>query len=227
MQREDFAGLGNGHILATWDLLAKRWRFLPVTGCTELSPLEASRLGLLRATTVPGVPVITEVNLPLSDLSKPWYEATRVFGPYNGHPEFCEDWNLESGGDSDLGELLIAPFSGIVINAYDAGGGWGRILRILGVTLQGETVTWMGAHLNTITVVVGDVVTAGEIVGASGNANGRYAAHLHEQICVGAVPGPEVFGTDRRYDFRQPSVWYVEHGVPKDLIQRVTEMDRR
>ena len=170
-------------------------------------------------------PWATVVRLPMKNLDKAWYEATRVFGPYNGHPRYCEDWNLEAGGDSDLGEPLVAPWSGVVINAFEAGGAWGKILRIVGLMPSGELVTWMGAHLAAMYVSAGDVVTAGDPIGTIGNAGGRYAAHLHEQICVGEVPGPEVFGTDRRYDFRQPSVFYGEHGVDADLIRRVTERD--
>jgi len=173
------------------------------------------------------IPMATVFRLPMKALEKPWYEATRVYGPYNGHPRYCEDWNLETGGDSDLGELLVAPFSGVVINAFNAGGAWGNILRILGRTPEGEVVTWMGAHLAAMYVQAGDVVTVGDQIGTIGNADGRYAAHLHEQICVGAVPGPEVFGTDRLYDFRQPSVFYAEHGVEADVIRRVTERDGR
>jgi len=179
----------------------------------------------LKRLNVGALPLATAFRLPMKDLGKSWYEATRVFGPYNGHPRYCEDWNLESGGDSDLGELLVAPFSGVVINAYDAGGAWGKIVRILGITLAGELVTWMGAHLAAIYVNAGDAVTIGDLIGTIGNADGRYAAHLHEQICVGEVPGPEVFGTDRRYDFRQPSEFYAEHGVAAEVIRRATERD--
>jgi hypothetical protein len=161
------------------------------------------------------------------NLHKAWYETTQspYFDPYNGHPEFCEDWNLESGGDTDLGEPLVAPFAGIVINAFDAHGGWGKIARILGRLPDGPLVTWMGAHLDAIYVRVGQVVQAGDDVGTIGTGNGRYAAHLHEQICEGEVPGPTVFGTDRRYQFKRPSVWYKAHGVDQDLIERVTAYD--
>jgi len=170
-------------------------------------------------------PTISHVRLPLKNLHKAWYEATRRLGPYNSHPEFCEDWNLESGGDTDLGEPLVAPFDGIVINAYDAGGAWGLILRILGRTPEGELVTWMGAHLDEMYVHPGELVAAGQDIGTIGTGHGEYAAHLHEQICIGEVPGPEVFGSDRRYDFRQPSVWYQEMGVDPDDVRHVAEYD--
>ena len=172
-----------------------------------------------------GLPLATEFRLPMANLDKAWYEATRRFGPYNEHPERCEDWNLESGGDTDLGELLVAPFSGLVINARDWGGAWGKIVRILGRTPQGELVTWMGAHLDEMHVKPGDVVQIGDPVGTIGTASGRYAAHLHEQISVGEVPAPWTFGGDRRFDFRQPSEFYVKHGVEAAVVRGCTEYD--
>lgn len=172
-----------------------------------------------------GLPSAVEFRLPMANLDKAWYEATRRYGPYNEHPERCEDWNLESGGDSDLGEPLVAPFAGVVINARDWGGAWGKIVRILGHTPRGELVCWMGAHLDEVHVEPGDVVQVGDPVGTIGTADGRYAAHLHEQISVGEVPAPWTFGGDRRFDFRQPSEFYKEHGVDAELVRQKVEYD--
>jgi hypothetical protein len=172
-----------------------------------------------------GMPMAAKFRLPMANIDKAWYEAARHFGPYNEHPERCEDWNLESGGDTDLGEPLVAPFSGVVINARDWGGAWGKIVRILGRTPQGELVTWMGAHLDEMHVKPGDVVQVGDPVGTIGTADGRYAAHLHEQVSVGEVPAPWTFGGDRRFDFRQPSEFYKEHGVDAELVRRSVEYD--
>lgn len=226
-KREDFGGPEAGYLICTW--AGDHWRYRPVIGHAVLTQEEAAALGLFMAAETPmaGVPLIRTVRPPMADLEKAWYEATRVFGPYNGHPQFCEDWNLEAGGDSDLGETLVAPFDGVVITAKEFGGGWGKIVRILGLLPDGNLVTWMGAHLDRVGVAVGEVVRVGEVIGTIGTANGKYAAHLHEQISVGAVPDEEAFGTDRRYKFVQPSKWYREHGVPKELVDRVTLKDGR
>ena len=173
------------------------------------------------------IPFATEFRLPMRDLDKRWYEATRRFGRYNSHPEKCEDWNLESGGDTDLGERLVAPFAGIVSSAKDHGGAWGKVIQIVGWLPDGARVIWMGAHLRDMFVSPYDIVTIGQEIGTIGTAGGRYAAHLHEQIAVGRVPEPYVFAADARYDFRQPSVFYVEHGVDAELVRRVTEFDGR
>ena len=176
-----------------------------------------------------GIPVATEFRQPMGNLEKPWYEATRVYGPYNCHPYRCEDWNLESGGNTDLGEPLVAPFSGIVLAARNYGGGVGRVVQILGRTPEGALIVWGGWHLHEIAVEAGAVVYMGDPIGSIGNADGRYAgAHLHEQICIAnaaGIPGPTVFAADSRYDWQRPSRFYEEHGVDAALIRRVREMD--
>lgn len=167
---------------------------------------------------------LPEFRLPMKNLDKPWYEAAHWFGPYNSHPRFCEDWNLETGGNTDLGEPLVAPMTGIVINAADYGGSWGKIVRIL-ARISGELVVWMGAHLDRIDVSAGDLVQVGDPIGTVGTGNGRYAAHLHEQISVGEVAAPTTFGGDRRFDFRQPDQFYIEHGVDEEVVKHAVERD--
>lgn len=178
---------------------------------------------------VADIPMATEFRLPMANLDKPWYEATRRFGPYNFHPERCEDWNLEEGGDSDLGEPLVAPFSGLVLSAHDWGGGAGRIVQILGLMTGGRFVVWAGWHLHEVIARAGSMVMMGDLIGSIGNADGRYAgAHLHEQICLvneWGVPPPIKFAAVSCYDWVQPSVFYVENGVDKELVRRCVEYD--
>ena len=178
-----------------------------------------------------GIPLATSFRLPMANIEKRWYSADARYGAYNFHPERCMDWNLESGGNTDLGEPLVAPFSGLVLSAHDWGGGIGRVIQILGLLSTGGIVVWAGWHLHEITVEAGDVVGMGRYIGSIGNADGRYSgAHLHEQICVlneWGIPGPNVFPADGRYDWRQPSVFYLNHGVDPDLVRHCTEYDGR
>ena len=178
-----------------------------------------------------GIPLAMEFRLPMLNTDRAWYEATRVYGPYNVHPARCEDWNLETGGNTDLGEPLVAPWSGIVLAAADYGGGVGRVVQVLGLAMSGELIVWAGWHLHEIRVGRGLVVRVGYSLGSIGNADGRYAgAHLHEQICVvgpAGIPGPTTFAADSRYDWRQPSVFYVERGVDPELVGRVAARDGR
>jgi hypothetical protein len=169
-------------------------------------------------------PAITQVRMSIANTHKAWYEYYHVYGPANGHPDYAEDWNLESMGNSDLGEPLCAPFDGVVINAEDYGGAWGKIVRVMGYDAAAkDVVVWMGAHLSEYSVSVGQIVEPGEHIARVGTAGGRYSAHLHEQISVGQVfePTAFVFGEP----FVRPSTWYIEHGVPEEQVRRMREKD--
>lgn len=190
-----------------------------------------------------GLPLADKFRLPMKNLDKEWYEASQRYGPYAArirslmrstflaflllpHPALCADWNLESGGDTDLGEPLVAPFSGLVLSARNWGGSVGQVVQMLGVTGGGEVIVWAGWHLQGYVVDAGQFVRMGEPVGAIGNAGGYYrgAAHLHEQICVVnalGIPRPDLFaGSDRRYGWQSPPVFYVQRGVDPDLVAR-------
>lgn len=178
-----------------------------------------------------GLPFVQEYRLPMLNLEKAWYEATRVYGPYNYHPERCEDWNLETMGNTDLGEPLVAPFTGLVIAAADYGGGVGRVVQLLGINKYNELVVWAGWHLHKLATSRGQIVQVGKPIGSIGNADGRYAgAHLHEQICVvnqNGIPHPTTFASDNRYNWQQPSAFYLKNGVDPALIARVTKRDNQ
>lgn len=174
------------------------------------------------------VPLALEFRLPMEDLDRPWYEATRRYGPYNYHPQRCEDWNLETGGNSDFGQRLVAPFSGLVLSAHDWGGGVGQVIQIMGVTAWRVVIVWAGWHLSGMGVVRGEWVEMGDHIGEIGNADGKYSAHLHEQICVvneWGIPAPSTFAADSRYAWQQPSAFYVAHSVDEALVKRVTAFD--
>jgi len=177
-----------------------------------------------------GFPVAREFRPAMANLNLAWYEATRRYGPYNYHPDRCEDWNLETGGDTDLGEPLVAPMTALVVSAHDWGGKIGKILQLLALSVSGELIVWAGWHLLEIAATVGNVVQVGDPIGAIGNAGGAYAAHLHEQICVvnrWGIPAPTAFASDSRYDWRQPSRFYVEHGFSQSEMDRLTRYDGR
>lgn len=165
------------------------------------------------------------VCLPMKNIGKAWYESGHYFGAYDDHPSRAEDYNLESMGDTDLGEPLVAPFDGVVIYARDIRGGHGNVLGILAIDGD-EPVVCRMKHLQKLLVKAGDIVTLGQDVGTIGNASGRYSAHLHLEICRGKVPAIGELWTNRAYDFVQPSRWFVEHGISAATIRRVTMMDR-
>jgi hypothetical protein len=181
-----------------------------------------------------GVAVADRFIMPMKNIDKVWYETTQspYFEPYNVHPHRCEDYNLESGGNTDLGEPLVAPFSGLVLTAAQYGGGIGRVVQILGRSPEGASFVWGGWHLEELSVASGQIVHIGDDIGTIGDADGRYAgAHLHNQVCVlgskWGIPSPTTFPTDNRYDWEQPSKFFLRHGVDKGLVERLMNWDSR
>lgn len=179
---------------------------------------------------IDGIPPVAEVRLPMLNLHLAWYETTQRpgFNPYNVHPDKAEDYNLETGGDSDLHQPLVAPFNGLVLSADQFSGSAGRIVQILGVKSEFGNIVWAGWHLRKLTVETGDIVLVGDHIGTVGNAGGRYAAHLHNTFLVlndWGVPRPTTYPTDARYDWRRPSVLFGELGVPADVMARVMAYD--
>ena len=177
-----------------------------------------------------GIPMIDQVRLPMANLDLPWYEYATLVGRYNYHPP-CRDWNLETMGNTDLGEPLVAPFNGLVLSSYQWGGGIGRVVQIVGRTTDNLLVVWSGWHLHSMEVGTGDIVMMGQAIGSIGNADGRYSgAHLHEQICwVGSrgIPTPNTFGSDSRYSWMDTVEFYTIMGLGPDLLDRVTRKDSR
>ena len=187
---------------------------------------ELRDMGIIIA--LPAVPKIDEVRPPMKNTDKAWYEYWRTEEPNAPHARYGCDWNLESMGDTDLGEPIVAPFNGVVINAGDYGGAMGRIVRIMGLCGDhNEVVVWMGAHFQEIaSIVVGDIVAPGQLVGFIGKGpQGMYSAHLHEQISVSEVLGP----TEFRFGgpFVDPVQWYTNHGVEEELMSRLVQKDER
>lgn len=173
-----------------------------------------------------GVPFIEEVVPSIVNVQKKWYEAGTELGPYNKHPEWAADWNLESMGDTDLGEPICSPFDGLVINAEDYGGAWGKIVRVIGLDTFDNVapVVWMGAHFKEIKTRVGDVVTPGQVIATVGKGtNNMYSAHLHEQISKGRVTAPTAFIAGD--PFVTPFDFYVSHGVDRELMERLYRKD--
>lgn len=93
-----------------------------------------------------------------------------------------EDWNALSGGDSDLGHPIFSIANGWVSKSYNAGPGWGNIIRIIHENQDGEKVESLYAHCDKRLVSTGDWVKRGDTIATIGNANGAYLAHLHLEL---------------------------------------------
>ena len=109
--------------------------------------------------------------------SDEWYNA-RDFGT-NDH--LGEDWNKNTGGNTDCGEPVYAAAHGVITFAQDAGPGWGNVVIIDHVLPSGEKIQSLYGHLQEIAKTGGEIKKR-EHIGKVGNANGRYPCHLHFEM---------------------------------------------
>jgi len=112
-----------------------------------------------------------------------WYNA-QDFGE-NSH--LGEDWNKNTGGNTDCGETVYAIADGIVTFAQDAGPGWGNVVIIEHTLPSGEKVESLYGHMQEILKTDG-IVKKRDQIGTVGNANGRYPCHLHLEVRTGDCP---------------------------------------
>jgi len=174
------------------------------------------------------LPPITKVVLPMVNSNKHWYS------PRHRHHPPCYDRNLESYGDTDLGEPLQAPFAGYIETARDLGRGWGNVIRIVGYEKLGEGIdvrwwAWLGAHWDEMYVKVGQIVEAGALLGTLGRSglNPSQGAHLHEQISCGLLPPVTVLGGKGRWHWISCDRFYQDHGIDAALLEAISQHDGR
>lgn len=106
-----------------------------------------------------------------------WYNALD-FGEEN---HLGEDWNKNTGGNTDCGEPVYATANGIITYAGDAGPGWGNVVIVTHTLPNGSKVQSLYGHLQEILKTSGEVKKR-EQIGKVGNANGRYLCHLHLEL---------------------------------------------
>lgn len=137
------------------------------------------------------------------DKKDEWFNA-QDFGENN---HLGEDWNKNSGGNTDCGEPVYAAANGTITYAADPGPGWGNVVIITHTLPNRKQVQTLYGHLREITKTSGDVKKR-EKIGTIGNADGRYLCHLHFELREAASPlwdqvGPG-YSTDRT-GFLDPS----------------------
>lgn len=111
------------------------------------------------------------------DAKDEWYNALD-FGEQN---HLGEDWNKNSGGNTDCGEPVYAAGAGVITYAADAGPGWGNVVIVTHLLPDGKKVQSLYGHLQEILRTNGEI-TKREHIGNVGSANGRYLCHLHFEI---------------------------------------------
>ncbi|PYS51788.1 MAG: peptidase M23 [Acidobacteria bacterium] len=138
-----------------------------------------------------------------------WYVA-QDFGENN---HLGEDWNAESGGDTDCGLPVYTASKGMLVFADEAGVGWGKVIIIRHRLLDGTIVETLYGHLQSFAKTLGEVGRR-EIIGNIGNANGDYPCHLHFELrfsdCAAwGLPGPGY--SNNRAGWADPSDFIDAH----------------
>lgn len=116
---------------------------------------------------------VTERN----DLWDDWYNAR----DFTEDRHLGEDWNKNSGGDTDCGQPVFSAAAGEIVLAKDAGPGWGNVIMIEHTAEDGTKIRTLYGHLESIGRTSGSVARR-EQIGTVGNANGRYKCHLHFEL---------------------------------------------
>ena len=125
----------------------------------------------------------TETSTAAKDTKDEWYNALE-FGE-NDH--LGEDWNKNSGGNTDCGEAVFAIAPGRVVFAENAGSGWGNVIIIEHELADGTRIESLYGHLRKILKRDGEVKLR-EQIGEVGNADGRYLCHLHLELRTETCP---------------------------------------
>lgn len=112
-----------------------------------------------------------------------WYNAL----DFGADAHLGEDWNKNTGGNTDCGEPVYAAANGIITFAQDAGPGWGNVVIITHTLANGTEVQSLYGHLQEILKTSGEVKIRDQI-GKVGNANGRYPCHLHFEMRTSECP---------------------------------------
>lgn len=138
-----------------------------------------------------------------------WYNAQDL----GEHDHLGEDWNAESGGNTDCGQPVYAASKGTIIFAGEAGVGWGKVLIVRHRFPNNALVETLYGHLQSIVRTGGDVERR-EVIGQIGNADGAYPCHLHFELRLPDCPAWGTTGagySNNRTGWADPSDFIDAH----------------
>lgn len=115
-------------------------------------------------------------------VGKPDGDGYYIAQKYLQNRHLGDDFNANTGGNTDLGDPVYAIANGIVSFSYDLKGGWGNTVRIVHRHPVGDMVESLYTHLDELHVSFGQFVKRGDQIGTIGTAHGLYPAHLHLEI---------------------------------------------
>ena len=195
-------------IAALW--LGLDYMARPKQAASAVPTSDVDWVSFFAANILPSLPIANEFDPPLRP---PDGAGAVVSLPFLESGHLGEDWTTAKG-DAALGEPVYSVADGWVSVAQDFENAWGKVVFICYRLPDGRwppSVEVMYAQLQSIDVKPGDFVKRGQKIGAVGNANGTYQAHLHWEVrqTVGKGIGP---GFDTNHDgWLEPSVFLTSH----------------
>lgn len=144
------------------------------------------------ADTLPSIPISDGFDFPIGDSAgiteakdgDDWYNANE----FKNRRHLGEDWNANSGGNTDCREPVCAASKGVVVWSGDAELDWGNIVIIRHTLPNGTSVETLYAHLDERLVERGDIISRRQVIGFIGDGRTPcgdgylYPAHLHFEI---------------------------------------------
>ncbi len=157
----------------------------------------------------------TEYSTQAKDKNDDWYNALE----FGERDHLGEDWNLNSGGNTDCGEPVYAIADGKIRYAKDAGIGWGNVVIITHTLPDGKKIQSLSGHMQEILRTEGEVKKR-EQIGKIGGANGRYPCHLHFEIREETSPMWDAAGPG----YSQNKTGWVD---PSDFIDSINKLQQK
>ena len=103
---------------------------------------------------------------------------------YVGYSSSHKAIDISSGGVPVLGKPAVAADSGVVIQAATGwNGGYGTVVKVQ----HSNGLITVYAHLQTLKVVKGQKVSAGQTIGLIGNTGRSFGPHLHFEVIKNGV----------------------------------------
>ncbi|MCP4442951.1 MAG: M23 family metallopeptidase [Aureispira sp.] len=146
----------------------------------------------------PTIPISDGFDYPVSNETKVtarrdgdgWYNAQ----DFKKNNHLGEDWNAESGGNTDCGKPVYAASKGLVVYSGDAGYGWGKVTIIRHILPDSSLIETLYGHLEEQLTKRGDVIERREQLGTVGDGaepcgdGSPYYAHLHFEVRIKDCP---------------------------------------
>lgn len=186
-------------------------------------PFDAAFLRL-DAREVAGLPLAVRFEMPMgTELGGLTYNAQ----PFRTTRHLGDDLNGIGGWHSDRGDPVYASGTGRVVYTGVPSEGWGNMVILAHrvpdkSASQGYRVMQtVYAHLESVLIKHGEIVSRGKPLGTVGTANGRYWAHLHFEIRESLSVYPGMGYSDEPQDRVSPEA-FVEHhsGASSGLLNK-------